>query len=66
MIQKAIELLEIKKDDSIIDLFCGLGNFTLPLSQFAKTVIGVEGEQTMVDRAIETAENNTIKKAIGI
>ena len=61
MIQKAIELLEIKKDDSIIDLFCGLGNFTLPLSQLAKTVIGVEGEQTMVNRAIETAENNNIK-----
>jgi len=61
MIQKAIKLLEINKDDSIIDLFCGLGNFTLPLSQFAKTVIGVEGEQTMVNRAIETAENNDIK-----
>lgn len=63
MIQKAIELLAIKKDDSIIDLFCGLGNFTLALSQFAKTVIGVEGEQTMVDRAIETAANNKISNA---
>ncbi|AXA34018.1 23S rRNA (uracil(1939)-C(5))-methyltransferase RlmD [Francisella adeliensis] len=63
MIQKAIELLDIQKDDSIIDLFCGLGNFTLPLSQFAKTVIGVEGEQTMVNRAIETAKNNNVKNA---
>lgn len=60
MIKKAIELLDIQKEDSIIDLFCGLGNFTLPLSQHAKMVIGVEGEQTMVNRAKETAINNNI------
>jgi 23S rRNA (uracil1939-C5)-methyltransferase len=60
MIKKAIELLDISKEDSIIDLFCGLGNFTLPLSQHAKSVIGVEGENTMVQRAIETAANNNI------
>ncbi|APC96567.1 23S rRNA (uracil(1939)-C(5))-methyltransferase RlmD [Francisella frigiditurris] len=61
MIKKAIELLGINKNDSIIDLFCGLGNFTLPISKYAKSVIGVEGEQTMVNRAIETAQNNNIK-----
>lgn len=61
MIKKAIELLDIQKEDSIIDLFCGLGNFTLPLSQHAKMVIGVEGEQTMVNRAKETAINNNIE-----
>lgn len=60
MIKRAIELLDISKDDSIIDLFCGLGNFTLPISQKAKSVIGVEGEQTMVQRAIETSQNNNI------
>ncbi len=61
MIKRAIELLDIQEDDSIIDLFCGLGNFTLPLSQKAKTVIGVEGEQTMVQRAKETAINNQVE-----
>ncbi|MED7819750.1 MULTISPECIES: 23S rRNA (uracil(1939)-C(5))-methyltransferase RlmD [unclassified Francisella] len=60
MIKKAIELLDISKEDSIIDLFCGLGNFTLPISKYAKSVIGVEGESTMVQRAIETAQNNEI------
>lgn len=60
MIKRAIDLLEISENDSIIDLFCGLGNFTLPISQYAKTVIGVEGEQTMVNRAKETAANNNI------
>ncbi|WP_150465068.1 23S rRNA (uracil(1939)-C(5))-methyltransferase RlmD [Francisella sp. SYW-2] len=60
MIKRAIDLLEISENDSIIDLFCGLGNFTLPISQYAKTVIGVEGEQTMVSRAKETAISNSI------
>nr|AAV29110.1 NT02FT0992 [synthetic construct] len=60
MIKRAIELLDISENDSIIDLFCGLGNFTLPISQHAKTVIGVEGEPTMVKRAKETADNNNI------
>ncbi|QIW09799.1 23S rRNA (uracil(1939)-C(5))-methyltransferase RlmD [Francisella sp. LA112445] len=60
MIKKAIDLLDISKEDSIIDLFCGLGNFTLPISRYAKSVIGVEGEATMVQRAVETAQNNNI------
>ncbi|AIT10176.1 23S rRNA methyltransferase [Candidatus Francisella endociliophora] len=60
MIKRAIELLDISENDSIIDLFCGLGNFTLPISQKAKSVIGVEGEQTMVQRAIETSQKNNI------
>ncbi|AEB28418.1 23S rRNA (uracil(1939)-C(5))-methyltransferase RlmD [Francisella hispaniensis] len=60
MIKRAIKLLDISENDSIIDLFCGLGNFTLPISQHAKTVIGVEGEPTMVKRAKETADNNNI------
>ncbi|AJC48766.1 23S rRNA (uracil(1939)-C(5))-methyltransferase RlmD [Allofrancisella guangzhouensis] len=60
MIKRVITLLDISKDDSIIDLFCGLGNFTLPLSQYAKAVIGVEGEHAMVQRATHTANNNNI------
>ncbi|MDE4996635.1 methyltransferase domain-containing protein, partial [Francisella tularensis subsp. holarctica] len=59
-IKRAIELLDISENDSFIDLFCGLGNFTLPISQHAKSVIGVEGEPTMVKRAKETADNNNI------
>ncbi|MDE5041477.1 methyltransferase domain-containing protein, partial [Francisella tularensis subsp. holarctica] len=51
---------DISENDSIIDLFSGLGNITLPISQHAKTVIGVEGEPTMVKRSKETADNNKI------
>lgn len=44
MIKRAIQLLDISKQDSIIDLFCGLSNFTLPISKYAKAVIGVDGD----------------------
>ena len=60
MIKRAIQLLDISKQDSIIDLFCGLGNFTLPISKYAKAVIGVDGDAMMVQRAKETAANNNI------
>ncbi|MFV9972832.1 MAG: 23S rRNA (uracil(1939)-C(5))-methyltransferase RlmD [Francisella endosymbiont of Hyalomma asiaticum] len=60
MIKRAIQLLDISKQDSIIDLFCGLGNFTLPISKYAKAVIGVDGDVMMVQRAKETAANNNI------
>ena len=60
MIKRAIQFLDISKQDSIIDLFCGLGNFTLPISKYAKAVIGVEGDAMMVQRAKEMASNNNI------
>ena len=58
MIAKAIELLELKEGDAVLDLFCGLGNFTLPLAASGATVMGVEGEASLVDRARHNAELN--------
>ena len=55
MINKAIELLEINAEDKILDLFCGLGNFSLPLATKAKLVLGIEGSEAMVDRGQENA-----------
>lgn len=55
MVAKAIELLDPKPSERVLDLFCGLGNFTLPLAQFAAEVVGVEGSLSMVERAIENA-----------
>ncbi len=55
MISKAIELLEINSEDKILDLFCGLGNFSLPMATKAKFVLGVEGSAAMVDRGKENA-----------
>jgi 23S rRNA (uracil1939-C5)-methyltransferase len=60
MVAQAIDLLELNAEDEVLDLFCGLGNFTLPMSRAAKTVVGVEGSDTMVARAQMNAERNDI------
>src|SRR5690606_36334984 len=51
MIALAIELLEAQPDDRVLDLFCGLGNFTLPLARSVREVVGVEGDAGLVARA---------------
>ena len=51
MVSKAVNLLGIAKTDRIIDWFCGLGNFTLPIATLAREVVGIEGSQSMVELA---------------
>jgi 23S rRNA (uracil1939-C5)-methyltransferase len=63
MIAKALELLQVSKDDHVADLFCGIGNFSLPLAQCAKSVLGVEGEVTLVTRAKGNALRNGLNNA---
>jgi 23S rRNA (uracil1939-C5)-methyltransferase len=58
MIRQAIAWLAPTKDEHILDLFCGLGNFSLPLATLAKTVVGVEGDNAMVKKATENAQRN--------
>ncbi len=60
MVPYAIELLEVKEDERVLDLFCGIGNFTLPLARRAKQVVGVEGLDILVQRAKENAVLNDI------
>ncbi|MEH6625852.1 MAG: 23S rRNA (uracil(1939)-C(5))-methyltransferase RlmD [Motiliproteus sp.] len=60
MVHQAVALLEVTKDDRILDLFCGLGNFTLPLASLAGEVVGIEGSQDMVTRGAENARSNGI------
>lgn len=60
MIQRAIDALELNEQDEVLDLFCGLGNFTLPLARKAKHVVGVEGDQPLVDHAWHNARLNLI------
>lgn len=61
MVIRALELLELKSTDTVLDLFCGLGNFTLPLARHAAQVIGVEGDAAMVERARAAAQANGIQ-----
>ncbi|MEW8274519.1 MAG: 23S rRNA (uracil(1939)-C(5))-methyltransferase RlmD [Candidatus Thiodiazotropha taylori] len=61
MIQRAVKLLELREDDQVLDLFCGLGNFTLPMARHAAQVTGVEGDAGLVARARENASRNNLQ-----
>jgi 23S rRNA (uracil1939-C5)-methyltransferase len=63
MIDHALGLLDPQPTDRVLDLFCGLGNFTLPLARRAAQVSGVEGEAGLVRRAGENAQRNGVTNA---
>ena len=63
MINLAIELLDLNSEDEVIDLFCGLGNFTLPISRYVKRIVGIEGDSGLVERAKENAKMNEVSNA---
>jgi 23S rRNA (uracil1939-C5)-methyltransferase len=60
MVEQALEWLDVQKDDRVLDLFCGLGNFSLPLAKLADKVVGIEG----VDEMVEIAKNNALHNKI--
>ena len=63
MIARAFELLDPQPSDRVLDLFCGLGNFTLPLARLTREVVGVEGEAGLVARAKDNAQRNGLANA---
>jgi 23S rRNA (uracil1939-C5)-methyltransferase len=58
LVGKALRLLEVRPEDRVADLFCGLGNFTLPLATQAREVVGIEGSTTLSERALDNAKAN--------
>jgi 23S rRNA (uracil1939-C5)-methyltransferase len=58
LVARALRLLDARADERVIDWFCGLGNFTLPIARQAREVLGVEGSETLVQRARENAALN--------
>ena len=60
LVSKAIDLLDVQSTDRVLDLFCGVGNFTLPLARKAQTVVGVEGDSALVERAQHNQKINNL------
>ena len=63
MVKQALDWLDLTGDERVFDLFCGIGNFTLPLARKCAHVIGVEGVSYMVELASQNARNNGIDNA---
>lgn len=63
MIARALELLDPGPQQRVLDLFCGLGNFTLPIARRVGEVVGVEGDAALVARAAANASRNGIDNA---
>ena len=64
MIPLAMQLLDLQPTDRLLDLFCGLGNFTLPIAGKIKEVVGVEGDASLVAHARRNAEKNQLTNAV--
>ncbi|MFQ5660449.1 MAG: 23S rRNA (uracil(1939)-C(5))-methyltransferase RlmD [Gammaproteobacteria bacterium] len=60
MIDRVMELLEPEERDSILDLFCGLGNFSLPLAKHSRQVTGIDSAEGLLERARQNAHDNNI------
>jgi 23S rRNA (uracil1939-C5)-methyltransferase len=58
MVSRAMEWLDVQPGERVLDLFCGLGNFTIPLATQAGEVVGIEGDDAMVNRGKENAKLN--------
>lgn len=62
LVARALRLLDAKPDERVADLFCGLGNFTLPIATQAREVVGIEGSSTLTERALDNARVNGLDK----
>ncbi len=63
MVMRALELLDPQLGESVLDLFCGLGNFTLPLARRAGRVLGIEADPALIEKARRNAERNQLQNA---
>lgn len=64
MIARVLDLLNLETGDSVLDLFCGIGNFTLPIAKHSLAVTGVEGSEEAVRLATMNAKHNAINNAV--
>ncbi len=62
LVDRALRLLQAQPTDRVADLFCGLGNFTLPLATQAREVVGIEGSAALTERSLQNAIVNGLDK----
>lgn len=62
LVERALRLLDVQTTDRVADLFCGLGNFTLPLATRAAEVVGIEGSPALTERSLQNARVNGLDK----
>lgn len=62
LVARALRLLAVEKDERVIDWFCGLGNFTLPLATQAREVLGIEGSEALVARSRQNLARNQAQR----
>ena len=60
LVGRALRLLAPARSDRVLDLFCGIGNFTLPLARLAREVVGIEGSEVLTTRALANAQENGV------
>jgi 23S rRNA (uracil1939-C5)-methyltransferase len=65
LVARALRLLQAQKNERVIDWFCGLGNFTLPIATQAAEVLGIEGAETLVARSRDNYARNQADRAEG-
>jgi 23S rRNA (uracil1939-C5)-methyltransferase len=63
MVSQAVRLLDLTGDEQVLDLFCGLGNFSLPLARHARCVMGVEADEALIAGARRNAQLNGVANA---
>jgi 23S rRNA (uracil1939-C5)-methyltransferase len=63
LVSTALRLADVQPTDRVLDLFCGLGNFSLPLARRADALLGVEGDAGLVARAVRNSARNGIGNA---
>ncbi|MFZ2294668.1 MAG: 23S rRNA (uracil(1939)-C(5))-methyltransferase RlmD [Polaromonas sp.] len=64
LVSRALRLLGVQPTERVIDWFCGLGNFTLPLATHAREVLGIEGSEVLVARSRENYERNKAASSV--
>jgi len=65
LVSRALRLLDVQKSERVIDWFCGLGNFTLPIATQAREVLGIEGSEVLVARSRENLRYNESLRPAG-